>query len=110
MTDIVIIVISFALGVFLGGWWYQYQIKNHPEKLENWLDQIKSKQATVDSYFEEAITKVEDIGDKVSQEIREAYTDTAASAKALVGQQLIANLERAIESAKAKIKSATEKK
>ena len=76
-------------------------------KLEAWLKQIKAKHSTLDSYFDDAVSKVEDLGDKVVAEVQQAATSTAAAARSAVGENLITRLERALADAKAKIRDAT---
>ena len=105
--DMILHLVAFAVGVVAGVLWYQYQLKNHPEKLEAWLKQIKAKHSTLDSYFDDAVSKVEDLGDKVVAEVQQAATSTAAAARSAVGENLITRLERALADAKAKIRDAT---
>ena len=54
ILPILYIVIAFLIGFLCGIWWLRYQIKNRPEKLAEWSEEVrdavnKAKRETLDA-------------------------------------------------------------
>lgn len=52
---ITLLVVVFLIGVLSGIVWYRYQMRNHPEKLQDWIDQVNETASGLQGRAKEAL-------------------------------------------------------
>lgn len=72
---LILLVVVFFVGLLSGIAWYRYQLRNHPEKLEQWINQstdtLRSVKKQAEETIEREVAELQERKERLLQELND---------------------------------------